>query len=255
MNQSDALMRLDGKVALVTGASAGIGKAIARVLSAAGAATCLVARNQERLDAAVGEIVAQGGRAIGVAGSTLDADVRELSVRRCIEELGGLDILINNVGLSLPSTPIMETDPEMVRSLTSVNLEASLFYSQLAWKRWMAEHGGSIVNITSASGLQARSGYGWYGVTKAALGFLTKVMAAELAPKVRVNAVAPGMTMTEMLMTRTTPEFREEAIRTRPLGRIGETDNVAAAVLFLVSVGGDYTTGHELTVEGGALLV
>jgi NAD(P)-dependent dehydrogenase (short-subunit alcohol dehydrogenase family) len=92
-------------------------------------------------------------------------------------------------------------------------------------------------------------------VTKAALGFLTKVMAAELAPTVRVNAVAPGMTMTEMLMTRTTPEFREEAMRVRPLGRIGETENVAGAVLFLVSRSGDYTTGHEVAVEGGALLV
>jgi NAD(P)-dependent dehydrogenase (short-subunit alcohol dehydrogenase family) len=255
LSELDKMLRLDGQVALVTGGSAGIGKAIARLLSAAGAAVCVVARDQTRVDATVAELEAAGGRVIGVAGSAVEAETRERSVRRCIEELGSLDILVNNVGLSPPSTPLAQTDEETVRSLLELNLEAPLFYSQLAWRRWMAGHGGSIVNITSASGLQPRHGYGWYGVTKAALGFLTKVMALEFAPTVRVNAVAPGTIMTELLMTRTTPEFREMALSTRPLRRIGDPEHIASNVLALVAPSGGYTTGHEVAVDGGSLLV
>jgi 3-oxoacyl-[acyl-carrier protein] reductase len=249
------LLRLDGQVALVSGASAGIGKSVARTLALAGASVCLVAREQVRLDEAVRELEETGARAIGVAGSVLDAATRELSVRRCVDELGSLDVLVNNVGVALPATPIAELDEDTVRSLTALNLDVSLFYSQLAWRAWMSEHGGSIVNITSASGRQPRPGYGWYGVTKAALAFLTQVLALEFAPKVRVNAIAPGIIKTEMMMANTTPEFRTRVMNQRPLRRHGEVGHIATAVLLLVAPSGGYTTGHELAIDGGAQLI
>lgn len=253
-NESRDLLRLDGKVALVTGASTGIGKATAQMLGAAGAAVCLVARGQDRLEATVREIEGAGARAIGVAGSVVDVATRELSVQRCIDELGGLDILVNNVGSSGPPTPIAELGEDAVRTLTTLNLDSALFYSQLAWRTWMSEHGGSIVNITSMAGLQPREGYGWYGVNKAALAFLTKVLALEWAPNVRVNAVAPGMIMTELMMANTTPEYREKTLN-RPLKRFGDPEHIASAVLLLVASAGAYTTGQNLAVDGGALLI
>jgi NAD(P)-dependent dehydrogenase (short-subunit alcohol dehydrogenase family) len=244
------LLRVDGQVALVTGASAGIGKATAKLLSAAGAAVCLVARDPAHLDAAVAEIEYAGGRAIAVAGDATDAGARESSVRRCVDELGRLDILVNNVGGGVPSTPLVDIDEDLVRSLTTLNLESALFYSQLAWRSWMSEHGGAIVNVSSLGGLRPKPGYGWYGVTKAGLNFLTQALALELAPKVRVNAVAPGVIVTGA----STPEYRKMAL-SRPLQRLGEPEQIAATVLSLVAPAAAFTTGQVIAVDGGGMLL
>lgn len=244
------LFRVDSRAALITGASAGIGKATAKLLAAAGASVCLVARDEVRLAATVAEIAAAGGRAIGVAGDADHPASRELSVRRCVDELGSLDILVNNVGGGVPSTALVDMDEETVRSLITHNLETALFYSQLAWRAWMSEHGGAIVNISSLGGIQPKSGFGWYGVTKAGLNFLTRALALELAPKVRVNAVAPGVIVTAS----STPEYRQMAMK-RPLQRLGEPDEIAATVLSLVAPMASFTTGQVIAVDGGGLLM
>jgi NAD(P)-dependent dehydrogenase (short-subunit alcohol dehydrogenase family) len=225
----------------VSGGSSGIGRATAGMLAAAGARVCLVARDGERLGAAVAELKDRGRPAIGIAGDAREAETRERSVRACIEELGGLDILVNTVGGAGPRRAIAEMDETTVRDLARLNVETALFFSQLAWRQWMGEHGGSIVNITSLVGKRPQAGYAWYGATKAALSFLTQVMALEFAPKVRVNAVAPGMTVTETTLAKVPPEYLSQAGEQLPLRRLGPS----AA----------YTTGQEIAVEGGALLL
>lgn len=246
--------RLDGLVALVAGASGGMGKDIARVLADAGASVCMVARDTARLDAAVKQINAEGGRAFGVAGAGEDPATREASVRKCVNELGRLDILVNTVGGAGPLVPITEIDEAEVRHLTALNLDTALFYAQLVWRAWMSEHGGSIVNITSLASIRPMRGIGWYGVAKAGLSYLTKVLALELAPKVRVNAIAPGMIVTETTLTKITPEYLEQAGGARPLQRLGSPSDIAGIVLPLVAPSGAYVTGQEIVVDGGALL-
>ena len=248
------MLRVDGQAALITGGSAGIGKATARVLAAAGAAVCLVARDQGRLDSAVAEIEAEGGRAIGVAGDAVAPETRELSVRRCIAELGSLDILVNNVGGGIPAKAVADMNEEEIRWITELNLNTTVFYSQLAWRSWMSEHGGAIVNIASLAGIIPRPGYGWYGVSKAAVAHLAKVLALEFAPKVRVNAIAPGMVVTELVRQTVTPEYLEGTLN-RPLQRHGDPEHIAGTVLSLVAPMGAYTTGQLIAVDGGALLV
>jgi 3-oxoacyl-[acyl-carrier protein] reductase len=126
----------------------------------------------------------------------------------------------------------------------------ALFFSQLAWRSWMSEHGGSIVNVSSLGGIRPKAGYGWYGVTKSALDFLTKVLALELAPNVRVNGVAPGVIVTQA----SSPEYRKMAIE-RPLKRLGDPEQIAGTVLSLVAPMASFTTGQVIAVDGGGLLV
>jgi 3-oxoacyl-[acyl-carrier protein] reductase len=245
--------RLDGKVAMITGGSEGIGREIASHFVDAGAAVCLVARRDDILADAVAALTAQGGRVIGVAGSVTDAATREESVTRCVEELDGLDVLVNNAGASLPRAPLVDTPEGVLDDLFVLNQKVPLLYAQLAWHAAMAERGGSIVNITSFAGLRPQKGYGFYGATKAALDFLTRSMALELAPKVRVNAIAPGSVATEMFIRNTTDEYRAK-VAMRPLGRIGTPSDIAAAAVFLASDESSYMTGQTLAIEGGGLL-
>ena len=241
---------LGGKVALVTGASRGIGKAIAAAYVAAGASVLLSSRKLADLEAAAAEI---GGDVDVVVANAGDPAQAEAAVDRCIERFGRLDILVNNAATNPYFGPTIDIDLPRYDKTWEVNLRGAFVWTQLAWRRSMREHGGSVVNIASVGGLSVEPTIGIYNATKAALLHLTRTLAAELAPGVRVNAIAPGLVKTDMARALWEPnEARLGA--SMPLGRLGEPADIAGAALFLASDLASWITGHTLVVDGGALL-
>ncbi|MGW3248209.1 SDR family oxidoreductase [Streptomyces sp. NPDC001070] len=241
---------LAGRAALVTGASGGIGLAVARELAAAGARTLLTARDPVRLDAAAARLRAAGHTVAALAGTVADPGHLAECVATAVHELGGLDILVNNAATNAPYGPLAEIDPDLWRTAFTVNVEAPLRLAQLAWRAWMRRHGGAIVNICTEGAAHVGPNVGAYGTSKAALLHLTMQLAGELAPAVRVNAVSPGLVRTEM--ARFVWQDAEGAIAAGlPMGRIGEPGDVARAVRWLVSDEAAWITGTELVVDGG----
>ena len=245
-------IRLDGKVALVTGASRGIGKAMAVCFARSGAKVMLSSRKPEALEAAAAEIVADGGEVAWHAANAGEADQAEECVRATVREFGSVDILVNNAATNPYFGPIIDIEPSQMRKTVLVNQEAALRWTQLAWRASMQDRGGTVLNISSVGGLSVEPGIGWYNVTKAAVAHLTRQLAGELGPAVRVNALAPGLVKTDF--ARALWETREERIAARlPLRRLGEPDDIATAALFLASDAASWLTGHVLVVDGGAL--
>lgn len=241
-----------GKVALVTGASRGIGLAIAAELLRCGASVCLTARRGDELDAALRALHA-GDAAMAVAGNVDDPLHRSAAVAAVVDRFGALDVVVNNAGTSPQYGPLVAADLDAVRKTLSVNLLAALGFVQAAWSAWLADHGGCILNVASTFGLRATPDTGAYNVSKAALVALTRQLALELAPGVRVNAVAPGAVHTRF--ARAFFEGREQELAARfPLGRAGEPSDVAAVARFLVSSEASWITGETVVVDGGALL-
>lgn len=241
---------LKGKVALVTGASRGIGKAIAQAYADAGASVLLSSRKLPDLEAAAAEIGGDVDVTVANAGDPVQA---EAAVDRCIERFGGIDILVNNAATNPYFGPTIDIDLPRHDKTWEVNLRGPLVWTQLAWRRSLRERGGSVINIASVGGLSVEPTLGIYNATKAALLHLTRTLAAELAPDVRVNAIAPGLVKTDM--ARALWEPNEEAIGASiPLGRLGEPADIALAALFLASDLASWVTGHTLVVDGGALL-
>lgn len=241
---------LKGKVALVTGASRGIGKAIAQAYADAGASVLLSSRKLPDLEAAAAEIGGDVDVTVANAGDPVQA---EAAVDRCIERFGGIDILVNNAATNPYFGPTIDIDLPRHDKTWEVNLRGPLVWTQLAWRRSLRERGGSVINIASVGGLSVEPTLGIYNATKAALLHLTRTLAAELAPDVRVNAIAPGLVKTDM--ARALWEPNEEAIGASiPLGRLGEPADMALAALFLASDLASWVTGHTLVVDGGALL-
>jgi len=241
---------LEGKVALVTGASRGIGKAIARAYADAGASVLLSSRKVADLEAAAVEI---GGDVDVVVANAGDPAQAEAAVERCIERFGRLDILVNNAATNPYFGPTIDIDLPRYDKTWEVNLRGAFVWTQLAWRRSMQERGGSVINIASVGGLSVEPTIGIYNVTKAALLHLTRTLAAELAPSVRVNAIAPGLVKTDM--ARALWEPNEAWLgSSMPLGRLGEPTDIAGAALFLASDLASWITGHTLVVDGGALL-
>jgi NAD(P)-dependent dehydrogenase (short-subunit alcohol dehydrogenase family) len=187
---------LDGKVAIVTGASRGIGLGIARRLVDEGARVCLTARKPEALDEAVAGL---GGpdHAIAVAGKADDPEHRADAVRRTIEAFGSLDFLVNNAGINPVAGPLIDIDLGAARKIVEVNALGALAWAQEAHRAWMGEHGGVIVNISSVSGVKPAPGISMYGASKAMMISLTESLAVELGPGIRVNAVAPAVVKTQ----------------------------------------------------------
>jgi NAD(P)-dependent dehydrogenase (short-subunit alcohol dehydrogenase family) len=241
----------EGRTALVTGASRGIGLAIAQALVQRGARVVVTARKPEALAEAV---AALGGpdRAVGVAGNAGDAAHRAEAVRTAVDTFGSLDCLVGNVGINPVFGPLMDAPLDAVRKILDTNVVASLGLVQEAWRSWMSEHGGSVLLVASVAGLKSSEGIAAYGVSKAALINLTSQLAVELGPKVRVNAVAPAVVKTrfaEALFT-----GREDALAQQyPVGRLGTPEDIGEAAAYLLGDGAGWVTGQTLVLDGGAL--
>ncbi len=242
-------LSLAGKTALVTGGSRGIGKAVATVFASAGAKVMISSRKSDALAEAVATMEGEVDFYAANAGNPNDA---ERCVARTIERFGSLDILVNNAATNPYMGALIDVDASRADKTVQVNQMGVLWWSQWAWRSWMSRHGGSILNIASVGGMSVEPGLGIYNVTKAAVIQLTKQLAYELAPFVRVNAIAPGLVKTQF--ARALWENAEDTIAERlPLRRLGEVDDVAKAALFLVSEAASWITGTVLVVDGGTL--
>jgi NAD(P)-dependent dehydrogenase (short-subunit alcohol dehydrogenase family) len=245
-----------GRAALITGASRGIGYAIAKELLSRGASVTITARKAEELETAAKQLSAEVG---GVAGHVLavpgnagsDAD-REQAVLRTVDEFGRLDVLVNNTGINPVFGFLPDADLNAVRKIFDVNVVGALGFVQLAWKRWMSEHGGAIVNLASTAGLRSTGVISVYGASKAALIRLTEELAWQLGPKVRVNAVAPAVVKTRFAEALYTGR-EEEISNAYPMKRLGAPEDVAQLVAFLSSDAAAWITGETVRVDGGLL--
>ncbi|MEY4231594.1 MAG: hypothetical protein RLZZ362_2443 [Actinomycetota bacterium] len=238
---------LDGKVALVTGASKGIGKAIAATLASSGAKVMLVSRKLEGLQAAAAEI---GGDTEVYAANTGDLDAAEACVSATIERFGGLDILVNNAATNPYFGATLGVDPGRFDKTFQVNLRGPLFWCQAAWEAAMKDKPGVMVNIASVGGLRAEGGLGVYNLTKAALIHLTRQLASELGPT-RVVGVAPGLVQTDFAAF-LVDNFGDRLAAQMPLKRLGEPQDIANLVTFLASDAASWITGETYVIDGGA---
>lgn len=246
---------LAGRVALVTGASRGIGYAIAAELLSRGASVTITARKPDELAAAADALASAAGgrgRVLAVAGNAGSAQARAEAVTRTVETFGGLGILVNNTGVNPTYGPLVDADLDAVRKVFDINVVAALGYVQLAYRAWMAEHGGVVVNLASVAGLRSTGVIAAYGASKAALIRLTEELAWQLGPSIRVNAVAPAVVKTKFA-TALYADDEEKVSAAYPLKRLGRPEDVAALVGFLVSDSAAWITGETVRVDGGIL--
>jgi len=251
---SGSIRRLEGKTALVTGASRGIGLAVARRFVAEGARVLITARNKEPLEEAAAGF--PPGTVIPVAGSSTDPAHHREALDAVTAEFGMLDVLVNNAGTNPVYGSLLDLDLEAARKIMEVNVLGSLAWVQAACRHPKAEFtrgGGSVINMSSVSAQTPAKGIAFYGISKAALEQLTRSLAVELAPAIRVNALAPAVVKTDF--SRALYEGREEKVAgTYPLGRLGSPGDVAAGAAFLASDDAAWITGQVLALDGGLLL-
>ncbi|WP_369269720.1 SDR family oxidoreductase [Streptomyces sp. R11] len=245
------LPELSGKVALITGASRGIGYGVAEALVARGDRVCITGRNEDALKEAVEQLGAD--RAIYVAGKAHDEAHQAVAVERTMEAFGRVDHLVNNAGTNPVFGPIADLDLGVARKVFETNVISALGFAQKTWHAWQKDNGGAIVNIASVAGIAPSPFIAAYGVSKAALINLTQQLAHEFAPKVRVNAIAPAVVKTKFAQA--LYEGREaEAAAAYPLGRLGVPSDIGGAAAFLTSDQSDWVTGQTLVVDGGIFL-
>ena len=243
--------RLDERVAIITGAGKGIGAAIATTFAEAGAAVVLIARTKEDIERVASEISAAGGRAITYAADVNDLDELARAVERTVTECGGVDVVVNNAG-GATSKPLLDTRVEDLESAFHFNISAAFELVRLATPQ-LLEREGSVVNIGSMAGRNASRGSFAHSLMKSSLGQLTRLLAAELAPRVRVNAVLPGAVETDSLrswLDRQDPALREGMLGRIAMRRLGQPQDIADAVLFLASPAASWITGKLLEVDG-----
>jgi NAD(P)-dependent dehydrogenase (short-subunit alcohol dehydrogenase family) len=255
--QEDAAvaLALEGKSALITGASKGIGLGMATAFAREGAAVMISSRKQEGLDEAAAAIREEvpAARVETFAANAGEPDQAEACVTATVERLGGIDVLVNNAGTNPVMGRTIDADLGGWDKTFRVNVRGALVWTQLAWRTTMEERGGSVINISSVGGISGTSGIGAYNITKAALIHLTKVLAVELAPQVRVNAIAPGLVRTDFARALWEPGG-DEAGKYLPLQRLGEPDDISGGAVFLASDAARWITGHVLVIDGGALV-
>jgi 3-oxoacyl-[acyl-carrier protein] reductase len=241
---------LRDRVSLVTGASRGIGRAIARELASRGATVLAAARDQEKLAAVVAEIVAEGGKALAVSLDVADPASVEQAFDAILKTHGRLDHLVNNAGI-IRDNLVLRMKPEDWRLVLDTNLTGAFLCTQAALRPMLKQRAGRIVNVTSVVGLTGNPGQANYAASKAGLVGLTRSVAREVASRsITVNAVAPGFIETDMTAAMT-DKAREAVASQIPLGRVGQPEDVAGAVAFLVSDRAAYITGQVLCVDGG----
>jgi NAD(P)-dependent dehydrogenase (short-subunit alcohol dehydrogenase family) len=240
-----------GRTAIVTGASRGIGLAIAAALVDSGASVVLTSRNRDAAEAAAVSLGTE--RAAGYEAHAADEQAAAACVEFALERFGSVDILVNNAGTNPAFGPVLDQDHARFAKTLDTNLWAPILWTKLAWRSWMAEHGGAVINTASLGGLTVSPQLGIYNVTKAALIHLTRQLALELAPAVRVNALAPGVVRTRLSEALWKDDEANVASMT-PLGRIGTPADVASAVAFLASDRASWITGETLVIDGGQLL-
>jgi NAD(P)-dependent dehydrogenase (short-subunit alcohol dehydrogenase family) len=247
---------LTGQVAVVTGASRGIGAAIASALSASGARVVLASRKLEGVEAVAEEIRRRGGDALAVACHTGRAEDCENLAARAQEAYGGIDILVNNAATSPHFGPLLEAEESHWDKTIDVNVKGYFYMIRSCVPRMRERGGGRVINIASVAGMFPHNGLGVYGVTKAAVIMLTRTLGMELAKEdIRVNAIAPGLIRTkfsEVLWS--SKAAGEKALSTIPQGRIGDPEDITGAVLYFAGQASGFTTGSVLVVDGGQTL-
>lgn len=240
-----------GRVAIVTGASRGIGYGIAEALVARGDRVCITGRDEDALKEAVERLGAD--RAIGVAGKAHDEAHQAVAVERTMEAFGRVDYLANNAGTNPVYGLLADLDLAVARKVYETNVLSALGFAQQTWKAWQKEHGGAILNIASVAGLAPSPFIAAYGMSKAALVNLTVQLAAEMAPGVRVNSIAPAVVKTRFAAA--LYEGREEeAAAAYPLKRLGVPEDIGGAAAFLLSDQAGWITGQNLVIDGGLFL-
>ena len=241
---------LTGRTAIITGASRGIGLAGAQAIAAAGGNVVLTARKQGSAEAAAEELY---GNAIGVGAHATDERAAARCFEAALEKFGSVDILINNAGTNPSYGPVINQDHSRFAKTFDVNLWAPILWTSLATRAWMGEHGGVVVNMASIGGMGFEANLGLYNASKAALIHLTKQMALELSPKVRVNAVAPGVVRTK-LAEALWKEHEAQLTSATALARIGEPEDIGSVVAFLASDAASWVTGETFVIDGGQRL-
>ncbi|MEV4438718.1 SDR family oxidoreductase [Streptomyces sp. NPDC049577] len=240
-----------GRVALITGASRGIGYGIAEALIARGDRVVITGRNEDALREAADKLGAD--RVLTVAGKAHDEAHQAEAVERALETFGRLDHLVNNAGTNPVFGPLAEVDLGVARKVFETNVVSALGFAQQVWKAWQKENGGAILNIASVAGLAPSPFVGAYGMSKAAMINLTLQLAHEMAPGVRVNALAPAVVKTKFAAA--LYEGREtEATASYPLGRLGVPEDIGGAAAFLLSDAAGWITGQTLVLDGGLFL-
>jgi len=242
-----------GKTAIVTGGTRGIGEGIAQELLARGANVVITARKPDDLASAVSRLDQIGtGRVLGVQGHAADEQHQHDAVAQAVERFGAVDLLVPNAAINPQYGALVDSELDVVRKVFDVNVVAVIGWTQQVWRQSMAERGGSILVVASAGGLRAVDLIGAYNASKAAVMHLVRQMSGELAPRVRVNAIAPALIKTRF--AEALYEGREDEVAaTYPMKRLGTPQDTASAAVFLLSDAAGWITGETLTIDGGAL--